>query len=514
MLTCKMGDRTILTDRQREFRANLIAVIFWAVVFIGFFVYFTFVHPLYVYDTDDWLYIIPQRKAIPIWKNWNPTRVLPETLMPLVAELGIRFFMPINGDYIGSMAIAFALALSAFYATYFILLYQLSARKLRIPTPGSLMLGTFLLVLHFLPFMKTLAGNAFMYVSSMNVTCVFYFTIPALLNASLVLLFVSRDYIEKANVGQMLKEPKLWYGILLLMVYLAINSNMYQSILLIAYIASTLLIEYIKGGVKSFLDVSRKNIMWLGVIFVWLLSLLMESQGGRAASVQFSGSFLSAVGETVIVLVNTIKGLNSLYIFIFIAIESAAFILFLFSRKTSADGEREYVRLTVIYLISLLVTVAYLVLLCARTGGYRINRGDIFSGILFYVMMLVWTSLVYVMNKSKALIIIMPIVIYILLFETIFNAKSYREINTSNYSSAVVEQISNDILEQILLADSQGQTAMELYVPVYDSNDNWPICTYGGKRISRTLFAHGMIGKEIEITIVPTYDMNEKYNLQ
>lgn len=129
-------------------------------------------------------------------------------------------------------------------------------------------------------------------------------------------------------------------------------------------------------------------------------------------------------------------------------------------------------------------------------------------------MMLVWTSLTYIINKSKAVIIVMPIIIYVLLFETIFNARSYREINTSNYRAAVVEQISNDVLEQVLLADSQGKTAMELYVPVYGTNDNWPIAVYGGNWISKTLFAHGMINEKIEITIVPTYNMNEKYDLQ
>ena len=369
-----------------------------------------------------------------------------------------------------------------------------------------------MLLLHFLPFMKAPTGNTFMYLP-FHVTTAFNYTIPALLNVSLVLLLASGDYIEKANVRQMLRTPKLRYGILLLMIYLAINSNIFQSILLIAYIASILMIEFAKGGVKSFLDVCRKNIIWLGVIFAWLLSLLMESHGGRAASKQFPGNYLSAVGKTVKILVNAIKGLNHLFVLMFVVIVGFAFILFLFSRKTRTNSDKEYVRLIIIYSISLLVTVTYLVLVCTRTGAGYLVRCDVFSGIFFYAMMLVWVSLVYIMNKSKAVIIIMPIVMYVLLFQTIFNARSYREINISNYPAAVVEQISNDILEQILLADSQGQTAMELYVPVYDSNDNWPIAIGNGKFMSNTLFVHGMISEKIDITIVPTYDMNEKYNL-
>ena len=497
-------------------RVLLGAVIFGVAVFIGFFIFFAVVHPLYVYDTDDWGYIIAQRKAIPIWKDWNPTRVLPETLMPLVAELGVRLFMPVMGDYIGSMAIAFALVLSASYSAYFVLIYYLSARTNKIPAHWSLVLGIFMLLLHFLPFMKAMTGNTFMYVTDVNVTCIFYYTIPALLNTSLVLLFAGGDHIEKADAAQMVKEPKLRYGILLLMIYLAINSDMFQSILLIAYIASILLIEYMKGGVKKFLDNFYKNRIWNGVIIVWLLSLLMESEGGRAVSKEIPDNYLLAVGETLKALGNSVRTLNLLFVFLFIAIEGLAVFLFLTSGQTKTDSDKKYVRSTIVYLISLFITTAYLVLICARIGTGYFSRSDVFSGILFYVMMLIWTSLVYIIDKAqtKAVIIAMPVVIYILLFETVICEKTYREINTSNYSASVVKEISDDILEQVLLADSQGRMTMELYVPVYGSSDNWPIGSYGGYRISRALFSHGMISKKIEITIVPTYDKNEQFDLR
>lgn len=503
------------TNIQKNSHDNalIIAVLFWAVVFIGFFVFFTVVHPLYIFDTDDWTNIRPQRSAIPIWRDWNPTKVLPETLMPLAAELGVRLFMPISRDYIGSIAIAFALVVSAFYSTYFLLFYYFSTKKFKIPAYLSIMLGTFMLLLHFLPFVKASSGNAYMYAPP-NVTCVFHYTIPALLNASLILLFSSGSCVEKADVGQILRAPKLRYGIWLLVIYLAINSNILNSIIFIAYISSVLMIEYVKGGVRLFLDVCRKNIIWIGVIYIWLLSLIMESRGGRASSIQFSGSYWSAVGKTIKALINTIKELNLLFISIFIIIEAIALILFLLSRNVKTDSDEEYIRWTIIYSVSLLITVVYLVLICTRTGTGYLIRSDVFSGILFFVMMLVWISLIYIIKKSKPVIFILPLVIYILLFETVFNVESYKETNFPNYKEAVVEEISNDILDQVLMADWQGKTTMELYVPVYTSKDNFPIATYGGREISRTLFAQGMINRQIEITIVPTYDMNEKYDLQ
>lgn len=436
--------------------------------------------------------------------------------MPLATELGLHFLMPITGDYFGSMAIAFALVLSAFYSIYFMLFYYLSTEKFRIPAHWSFVFGVFIILLHFLPFLPlrgplAAEGYDYMYASGF-VTGVFNYTIPALLNASLVLLFSSKNCMKSINVSRILEGQKLRYGILFLAIYLAINSNMLQSVLFIAYISSELMFEYIKSGIKQFLNVCRENIIWLGVIFVWLLSLLMESQGGRAMNLASSESYLSAVGTTINTFIQITRTLNPLFILIFVAAEGLALILFLTSRKAETDDDREYACWTAKYLISLLITTAYLVLVCAKANPIYLARADVFSGILFFVMTLIWTSLIYIFKKTNFVFLMLPIAIYVLLFETAFNEKLYREINLERYKAFVVRQIDNYILEQVLLADSQGKTTMELYVPVYNSSP-LTVSDLGGP-ISRALFAHGMISKQIQITVIPTYDMDEAYNLQ
>ena len=53
-------------------------------IFISMFIFFTGAHPLIIYDGDDWANLSHMRHFIPMWHGFNPIKILPETLMPLV----------------------------------------------------------------------------------------------------------------------------------------------------------------------------------------------------------------------------------------------------------------------------------------------------------------------------------------------------------------------------------------------------------------------------------------------
>lgn len=292
-----------MKENLREHRQKYLKGLFLITVFLSLFVFFTVVHPLYIYDGDDWTYIIQTRKAIPLWKNWNPTRVLPETLMPLVAEIGVRLFMPFNEDYILSMGIAFAIVLSLCYTLYFFLFYKIAKRSFGISDGYGTILTMIIILMHFLPFMNKVRGNGYMYASS-SVTCVFYYTIPALLNAMLVMVFSCEGSFIERKIGEIIKAPRFSDGIWLLLIYLAINSNMFQSILLMSYICCTLLVDFSgelacrkKPAGTLIIQYCKKNGMKLLATVVWLLSLLMEANGGRAASIDSSSNFGGGIGR-------------------------------------------------------------------------------------------------------------------------------------------------------------------------------------------------------------------------
>lgn len=96
-------------------------VAFYVTIFVGLMLFFACAHPLYIFDSDDWKYIATSRLPIPVpFIEWNPIKVLPEVLMPFVAQMGVSIIRPFMGDYIASMAFVAALVLALFVILYLV----------------------------------------------------------------------------------------------------------------------------------------------------------------------------------------------------------------------------------------------------------------------------------------------------------------------------------------------------------------------------------------------------------
>lgn len=74
-------------------------------------------------------------------------------------------------------------------------------------------------------------------------------------------------------------------------------------------------------------------------------------------------------------------------------------------------------------------------------------------------------------------------------------------------------EIDYNLIEQIQMADREGKAEMVLRVPKGDNRDNWPHPMYMGGKISRTLYKHGLISRNIKIKIQPDAAMNEQYHI-
>ena len=69
---------------KQEISGKYGVVVCFLLIFGFFFVFFTQVHPLVIYDGDDWRYIAYTRQALPSWNEWNPSRVFAECFQPLM----------------------------------------------------------------------------------------------------------------------------------------------------------------------------------------------------------------------------------------------------------------------------------------------------------------------------------------------------------------------------------------------------------------------------------------------
>ena len=89
-----MGSKSIFNYRRG---------IFFGLIFLSIVIFFTTAHPLVPYDGDDWLNLSILRKTVPMTGAYNPIKVLPETLFPLVGLVAAYVVYPLIGDYILSL---------------------------------------------------------------------------------------------------------------------------------------------------------------------------------------------------------------------------------------------------------------------------------------------------------------------------------------------------------------------------------------------------------------------------
>lgn len=181
-------------------------------IFLFVLAFYTHFHPLYIFDTDDWANITTNRVPWPTLSAWNPTKLLPEIFMPLIATLGVWLFMPFNNDYIGSMCLAFASFLGIILVFYFISLYAILRKSLKNAAIPAFLVTICLVILHFLPMGNAKTANYMLY--SNNVTCIFHYTIPALWNSILV-MYAIRNQDKLVS----LKANKLLVGIVIFWIY-------------------------------------------------------------------------------------------------------------------------------------------------------------------------------------------------------------------------------------------------------------------------------------------------------
>lgn len=132
---------------MKIFSRNFWYVLFAIIVFASLMAFFT-AHPLYIYDTDDWYYISFSRHAVPSMNQWNPTKILPETLMPLCVEIAVRFIMPCMGDYMGAMGMVFGIVVSISIIGYMISFGRYLSSQYRLCEVNIVWLITLLLLFH------------------------------------------------------------------------------------------------------------------------------------------------------------------------------------------------------------------------------------------------------------------------------------------------------------------------------------------------------------------------------
>ena len=274
-------------------RAAVERTVFCLTVFFSMLVFFAVLHPIPIMDEDDVLYTVLSRPAIPIPGYWNPSRMMPEVLMPLCGNLAALCARLGFGSFIDCQVFLLAAMLSGFITAYVYAFRRLLELRFHTESFTAVCLSGLFLLLHFLIFRTDYSRNLYMFYSY-DACCVFYYTMPALLCCTLVLHFMaSQDGQAILTEGSLLRK-----SLLVLALYFALFSNLFGSVILAVYAGFRVLRNLLRKR-SAFL---KDNALMIGIVVLWLIAVCLEATGGRAggavtAVAEGRAPFLSVVGD-------------------------------------------------------------------------------------------------------------------------------------------------------------------------------------------------------------------------
>lgn len=470
------------------------------VTFILFFVFFYIVRPLGIYDSDDWGYVSYVRSIFPDFRAWNPTRILPETWLSLLGTIASYMIYPVLGDYIQSITLCLAIFSALFICVLGYFLMELMVRVLGAERRDSITFWFLFLIASMLIFGK---GNLQHLFWAENVTCFFYYIIPSILNAITVMFFAIRWKDNAFKID----------AITVFLVYFSINSNMYCSILLVACLSAFSFVEIIdelknkKTDNKFIKMLFKEHLFTVVVDVIWLMSLLMELNGGRARMLGSEGNGFQLV-ETIQSFIMCILMMNRCWVVVNMLLIVVMCIICL------KDKDSNQTKLFISLLLSLIITTVYVVLLCAKVSPDYVSQSKTLFTVLFLVELISLYSLINIVRLFPIVKMVTPVIILSLVFVINHNLPEYNHYNVNQLNYNQAKKVDDDIIEQYIAADESGSDTATIYIPKHASEE-WPISIYYGPyNTSQALYRHGIISRQFDVTFVQSVEKNRELGVE
>ena len=417
-------------------------LIFILLVFSFFFLFFFYLHPISISDTDDWIFLTYHRDAWPIWRGWNPIRVFAEVTIPAVSSASAILFYPINGDIFASLSLGYAICVAATLAGLSAVLCKTFRKKYSMCT--AITVSLFFLTCHFWIFRTKYQDNDYM-LRTADACTVFYYVIPNLLNAALVLWMEKDDELINWCLGDHQFTKK---SVFLILVYFSIFSNIWAGMILAAYAGCKVLF-----ALRPLLQKQKKGINWLkenkvflALIAVWIVSQVFEMNGGRADMI---GKDLSSeIGETLDTMLRTAVAVNRRYVAVmFIMLLGGILVQITEKQKTKLKA-------TAFWGTCFLVACLYLVLSCSKAGHAFAARPDVFYGLFFFGFMAVAVNAVELAEQFPKAKVFIPLLLLIILNDCSSGGRTCRESNMLNLSPRIINNVNYDIVDQLMKAEN------------------------------------------------------------
>lgn len=486
---------------EGRFKDILIKALLIGGLFAGLFVFFYIIHPMIITDGDDWWYIYYSRKALPMRGIWNPAKVLPEILMPAASELAVWLIYPITGEYIRSMAMMHAIVLCAFIAAYVVIFRRLLASLAKGKDKNAtILMSFFFLLLHFLIFRTKPGSNPHLF-RARDLTYLFNYVIPTLLNFIIILEMERCDGREKEDRAMGMRR----ISVFVVLVYLALFSNLYSNVVIAVYAAVSLFIDFFRK------KMTRGNRVACAVIMVlWGVSAIFELGGGRADQV---GSFGNLRGKFALgwkYFYGLARKMNRMFLWLFVAAAVCGLILLLIKKERKRfldEGGASAAK----FIFCGAVTAIYLIMISGVTGAWKIGEAGVELAFYSFIIIAEVIVLSYIVRRTKVLKAALPLLLLITVFEINTSGRTFQEVNYWDISPETCIEIDNMIIDQFVEADRSGRNEVELHVIKSDDASNWPHATYAARRFSEALYKHGITRRKIKVKLVPDQALTDKY---
>ena len=506
-------------------------VIIWLFCILGLFMYFFIAHPLILSDADDWYNASYWRRPLPIFAYFGGIKVLPETFMALCSMVAVNFILPFTGNYLRSLALVYALAITTMIGLYVYLTGKLVRAMFKSSVLLSDALSIIFLLMHFLMYKNDVTGCTHL-LWSWDITCLFHYTFSTLLNASLVLFFVRKESVENKDISSELWEGKLGFfngGVLLFLIYLSVFSNMFSNIIFVSYAGVHALRKFYvlwRANNKKETSVIVRSWVadsWLFILtdVLWIIAIFIQMSDPRNNIAREHGAKGSLSGA-IYVFVTNFTSINKMAILVIALVFFCMVGKRVFQkRRKLQDFDSCFTLLGQVsyeIIASAIITAAYLIVLCGVASPSYLARNDVKLGIFFFaliefILIFGWActscnTTAKTGDSDGRLVLLVPLILFVVMSQSLNYCKSYRDFNMVGLSVEEEIRIAEDIISQFESADELGLDTFELHVIKAGAGDNWPYPDYSGNLIGDTLFRHGIISRKIVATTVFDQEKN------
>ncbi|MDO5444945.1 MAG: hypothetical protein Q4F31_04920 [Eubacteriales bacterium] len=503
----------MMSDNKKR---KLNEALFFVLVFLFMFVFFSVIHPVTLLDADDWTYISFSRAILPSTKFFNPARIFPEVFMSFCGSIAAFVITPVTGQYMKAVTAVMAAAYSLFIAAYALEMVLFLRSRFRIPAIAEYFLSLIFLVFHFMFFRTSPSGNTYLFWSK-DATCYFYYNIPILMNCILVMRFMRKNIPDFSSEGEYLRK-----SLFILLVYFSVFSNLYASIIIAGYLASVLVLRLVKCIREKIPAVRflKDNAVELLIELLWIVSAVFELCGDRAEAAVIEDSAVGNIGlmlpEALSAFFGSLRSANKiLLLFLFAAVFLAVLCLILRRNKKEDDSCR-YVSMILECAVSFIVVSVLLILLAAASSARYAGISTNLLAVLFFVFLAAVSSLACAAEHFSSISVFLPFIFCLLVSLTNTSYVTFLDSNDILVDGDRCIEIGEDLIAQFQAAEKEGLTEFDLHVldtKGGEDSDNWPHTYYMKDRISLTLNKHGLVSEYIECTVCPDESFNEKHGI-